>query len=92
MSYKSRKGQALQSHYEPWFSCVGTAPEFHNHQPYVGGQHRTPTSLPPEKESPVHIRQETRWVQEPIWTGGKEKTWHPYQESNPNSLVVQPVT
>jgi hypothetical protein len=43
------------------------------------------------EESPVPTRYEAGWVPEPVWTTWRRENSWPYQDSNSDPSVVQPV-
>jgi hypothetical protein len=51
----------------------------------------TPAALCPGKEPPVSIALEVGWAPEPVWTTWGRENILPYQDSNSDPSVVQPV-
>jgi hypothetical protein len=59
----------------------------------VIGQLHAPAPLPPGKEPPVHIGEESGWAPEPFWTRWWREKFPapPPKESSPRPSIVQPV-
>jgi hypothetical protein len=57
----------------------------------MSGQLEVPASLPPGKEPPVPIGQETGWAPETVWTTWSRENSLLYRDSNSDLSVVQPV-
>jgi hypothetical protein len=54
-------------------------------------QLHAPAALPPRKEATLPIGQETGWAQNRLNIVVKRKISSPRRESNPRTLIVQPV-
>jgi hypothetical protein len=57
----------------------------------MSGQVHTSTSLPPGKEPQVRIGYEAGWAPQLVWTMWRRENSWPYQDSNSDPSVIQPV-
>jgi hypothetical protein len=81
---------------EPWIrmgECMHKSTLFWpRHQFEASGQLRASAALPPGEEVLVPITNKAWWAPEPILTTWKSEYFRPYQDSNSDPSVVQPVT